>query len=282
MTTNANFFQPGVVRDPTYANVRDEEHLSCEKEFVESLWSTYRPLADPHFRSDARNHFLQRFWEMYLACTLLKRGFTLIRSGNEGPEFYFEFNSQRIWVEAIAPGAGDGPDHVPEIQLGECYDVPERQILLRFTAAIFAKQEKLESARAKGIVGLNEQMILAINSRGIPDAHYRADMPYVVKALLPVGNLTVGIDPKTRAVTDSFHTYREEIRKGNSSHVATTAFLNPRFKSIVAVIHSGVDVTIHPTQLGDEFVVLHNPSAMPSLPDAVFSWSRRAMLESCV
>ena len=265
MIENKNFFQPGAVRDPTYAHVRDEEHLSYEKEFVESLWPIYRPLADPHFRSDARNHFLQRFWEMYLACTLLERGLPLVRSGNEGPEFYFEFNRQRIWVEAIAPGAGSGPDHVLGIQRGEVHNVPEEQILLRFTAAICAKQEKLESARAKGIVGLNEQMILAINSRGIPGAPYRADMPYVVKALLPFGNLTVAIDPKTRGVTDSFHTYREEIRKANSSHVATTAFLNPRFKSIVAVVHSGVDVANHPTRLGEEFVVVHNPSSLSDL-----------------
>ena len=54
------------------------------------------PFVDPHFREDARHQFLQRFWEMYLACALLERGFNLERVGHEGPEFFFLCEGRRV------------------------------------------------------------------------------------------------------------------------------------------------------------------------------------------
>ena len=106
----SSFFQAGHATDPAYRNVRDSPNLTDAKAFVESLWPRYEHLADSNCRSDARNHFLQRFWEMYLACALTQRGFTLHKVGNAGPEFYFLDGDRRVWVEAVAPTQGDGPD----------------------------------------------------------------------------------------------------------------------------------------------------------------------------
>ena len=119
MTGRDSFFLPSPTADAGYQNVRDLPHLEEGKLFVESLWPKYQHLADPHFREDARNHFLQRFWEMYLACTLLERGLELHRAGGEGPEFYFLLEGKRTWVEATAPGPGTGPDKVPSQSHGE-------------------------------------------------------------------------------------------------------------------------------------------------------------------
>jgi hypothetical protein len=48
---------------------------------IEDLWARYYPYCpDPHFLSDAREHFVQRTWEMYLACALLDAGFGLEKS----------------------------------------------------------------------------------------------------------------------------------------------------------------------------------------------------------
>ena len=123
MNTADTFFLSGEATDPGYRNVRDLPHWHDAKAFTEYLWPLYRHLADPNFRTDARNHFNQRFWEMYLACTLIVRGFELHRLGSEGPEFYFIFGGRRVWVEAVAPGPGTGPDRVPETETGKAFTV---------------------------------------------------------------------------------------------------------------------------------------------------------------
>jgi hypothetical protein len=106
------------------------------RDFVNSLWERYKLYADPHFLKDARDHFLERFWEMYLAVALLHRGFTLHRTGGESPEFFVEFDGHRIWLEATAPSPGTGNDKVPEIRFGVAGEVPTEKILLRFTNAL--------------------------------------------------------------------------------------------------------------------------------------------------
>ena len=93
-TPPTRFFMEGPGGDLGYRNIRDKPRAVQYKQFVEELWTRFYPLADPHFREDARHHFLQRFWEMYLAVTLLEQGFDLHRHGNEGPEFYI--NSRGI------------------------------------------------------------------------------------------------------------------------------------------------------------------------------------------
>lgn len=275
MNQRSAFFLSGEATDPGYLHVRDGQQWAEAKAFTEDLWTTYRPFADPHFLADAQNHFLQRFWEMYLACTLIHRGFEVKRVGHEGPEFYFLCKGRRIWVEAIAPEPGTGADRVPEIQRGQCYTVPTDKILLRYTHALDAKHKRYKAAVAKGIVQPGEQIVLAINSRGIPHAPNGAEMPYVIKALLPFGALTYVVDTKTNKLTDSFHQHRSQLLKANTAPVATTSFLDPRFSHFAAVLHSSVDCANSPRELGEEFLVLHNPMASPSLPKDLFSWCRQ-------
>jgi len=275
MTSPDGFFLAGPAGDPAYVNVRDSPNLADARAFTESLWPSYRHLADPHFRSDARNHFLERFWEMYLACSLLSRGFDLLRAGSEGPEFFFLNKGRRVWVEAVAPGPGLGPDRVLETRAGERYTVPADKIILRFTGAFRAKQRKLASDIQKGIVAPDDQVLLAINSRGIPHAPYGAELPYIVKALFPIGAYALNIDTRTREITDRVHQYRPEVQKTNLSPVATTALLEAESAPFSAVLHSAVDCDNRPRLLGADFLVLHNPSASRKLPSDVFSWCRQ-------
>jgi len=61
------FFIQGGGSDLGYLNVRDSTHHEDTRQFVDSLWAKYQPLADLHFQEDAKNHFLERFWEMYVS-----------------------------------------------------------------------------------------------------------------------------------------------------------------------------------------------------------------------
>ena len=103
MTSSDSFFLPGPAPDLGYSNTRDHPRGSDSRAFCDALWRRYSPLADPHFREDARSQFLQRFWEMYLAVALLERGLSVKRHGKEGPEFFVPLGTRRVWIEAVAP-----------------------------------------------------------------------------------------------------------------------------------------------------------------------------------
>ena len=266
------FFMAGPCDDLAYQNTRDDPRGADDKAFVETLWARVHHLADPHVREDARNHFHQRFWEMYLAVTLLERGFDLYRHGDEGPEFYALVGNRRVWFEAIAPGPGDGPDQVPQLVSGQCTDTPTEQILLRFTNALDEKRKKYAAALAAGIVSAEDSYVLAINSLEIRYAPDGPSLPYFIQAFLPFGPLTISFDVKTFEKKDSFYAYRPEVLKLNGSPVSTRAFLDDAASFCSAVLHSGVYCAKYPDQFGDEFSVLHNPRAHRPLDATMFDW----------
>jgi len=270
------FFLPGDFKDPAYRNIRDDPYFAEDRAFVESLWSRYYDLADPNCRTNARNDFLARFWEMYLAVTLRERGFKLERFGNEGPEFYFMHNNRKVWIEAVAPGPGNTEDQVPDyfsrevteiggVELETMVPTPVEKIILRFTGVLFGKdgkKDKYFKAVEKGIIAQNDLYILAINSRGIPyAAHWHTmDIPYFVQAFLPFGNME--------------WLWKTNVISAKGAPVSTSAGEDPAFAFVSAVLHSAVDCVNHPVILGDDFSILHWPAASPShrLDPSFFSW----------
>ena len=277
-TTNEGFFIQGASSDLGYLNVRDSLRHGHTRQFVDSLWARYAPLADPHFREDARNHFLQRFWEMYLAATLMERGLKLFRIGGEGPEFYFKLAQRRIWVEAIAPGPGTGLDQVPGPQYGVATETPTEKIVLRFTHALVEKRKKYIAALRKDIVTCDDGYLLAINSREIHHGPCGITMPYFVQAFLPFGSPAWALDSKTGKIVDSFHQYRDTVPKQAGTNISTKAFLDPEFRFVSAVLHSSVDCVNCPNELGAEFCILHNPIAVHGIDLSVFHWSKQLVL----
>jgi hypothetical protein len=211
---------------------------------------------------------------MYLAVALLEQGLPIKRHGDEGPEFFAPVSGRRVWIEAMAPGPGEGPDHVPEIVLGgKLVTVPVEKILLRLTNALDEKRNRYLAALNKGIVAPEDMYVLAINSRGVPYAPYGGSMPYWLQAFLPIGPLMADFDVKTGEIVDAFYSYRPAVRKSKGAEVPTRAFLDPEKSSFCsAVLHSAVDCANHPSKLGEDFAVLHNPSATNPVADAMFSW----------
>ena len=268
----SSFFLPGETTDQAYVNVRESPNLAEAKRFVESLWPRFQPLADSNFQTDAKNHFLQRFWEMYLACSLMERGLELHKVDDAGLEYYFNEGGRRVWLEAVAPSPGKGPDRVPEIVYGEAYTVPSEKVILRFTSAMRDKLLKIKKDQANGRLMESDRVLLAINSRGIPHGPYGGDMPFFLKACLPFGNLTLELDPKKRQIVDRYHTYRPTIQKQSEGEVRTTTFLDADSAVLIGVLHSAVDCANKPTVLGGDFQLLHNPNAAQPLPRATFSW----------
>jgi len=277
-TTGEGFFIQGEGLDLGYLNVRDSTHHEETRLFVDSLWAKYKPLADVHFQEDAKNHFLERFWEMYVAVTFMERGLELVPVGGEGPEFYFAISQRRIFVEAIAPGPGTALDQVPGPQYGVATETPTEKILLRFTHALVEKRKKYLEALRKNIVRCDDGYLLAINSRGIHHGAGGNTMPYFVQAFLPFGPLAVALDSKTGNIVDSFHQYRDTVPKQSGQNISTKAFLDSEFQFVSAVLHSRVDCVNCPTELGADFCILHNPGATHGIDPLVFPWSKQLVL----
>lgn len=285
---NQSFFLPGECKDPAYKIIRDDPYYAKARAFVDSLWSLYYDLADRTCRTNARNDFLARFWEMYLAVTLRERGFELTKVGDEGPEFYFLCKGRKVWVEAVVPGPGDKEeDRVPDYFSREVtkiggekieimVETPVEKIILRFTNALDNKRIMYKKARDKGIIAPDDLYILAINSRGIPYAsHWHTmDIPYFIQAIIPFGNQVLLWDTKTGEIDKTFYQKRENVIKatGEPVSVSTTAFLSPEFSFVSAVLHSGVYCFNHSATMGDEFNIFHNPSAAHPLDPSAFLW----------
>lgn len=283
MPKNEFFFTPGKCGDPDYEAVRDSPQPQDCKRFVEELWRDYKPYSDTHFLSDARNHFHQRFWEMYLCVTMLKRGFVIEKVGTEGPEFSITITGRKFWFEAIAPLVGDTNDRVPEVEMGKGNWVPTDQVLMRYTGALSEKLSKYQRYLTKGIISENDGYVVAINSNKIPHAIYGSFLPYHVQAFLPFGPQTIAFNPNTQEKVDEYFQYRNEVKKKNGSSVSTQSFLDPIYSGISAVIHCIFDVaryTYGDARWGDDFDILHNPLAANPLPFEALQWCKHCYLDN--
>src|SRR5262249_25417598 len=89
--------------------------------------------------------------EMYLAATLLDHGFQLVRAGDFGPEFYFWHENKKVWIEAVAPGPGEGGDRVRREPVGHGYATPTEAILLRYTNTLAEKRRRRRALSVKVI-----------------------------------------------------------------------------------------------------------------------------------
>lgn len=269
------FFSPGPCQDPDYATVRDALNSGC-KDFVELLWLQYEPYNnDPNFLSDARNHFHQRFWEMYLCVTMLQRGLTVEKAPRAGPDFSVRLGGKRIWFEAIAAEAGTTSDRVPEPEPMKAGWVRHEQVLLRYTSALADKRKKRDLDLAKNIISADDLFVVALNARKIPHAYFGTTPPFVVQAYLPFGPLTLAVNPQTGRVVDTYSKYRDTVLKKNGSPVSTAAFLDPAYCGISAVLHATFDVagyTFGSARWGDNFEVLHNPLATHPLSLDLLNW----------
>ena len=262
------FFNEADGEDPGYVNVRDAKNAVCAegRAFTELLWPRFSPYADSNFLREAKDNFTERFWEMYLGCTLLDCGYEIGTPGDEGPDLYAHVWTRRVWFEATAPSAGTGKDQVPEPEVEKATRVPDDQILLRLTGAIDAKRQHFEAVKAKGITSEHDGAVVCINGRNIP--HTISDYwPHrIVRAVFPIGYPTLTVARDTLDTVHSGFDLRPHLEKASGTEIPTTGFTDDSLAMISALIYSRVDCANHPPKLGDDFICVHNPNASNPLP----------------
>lgn len=270
---------PGIAEDAidsAYRAVRDLAHAARYRALIEQLWGRFAPVAEPDFRSKAATALHQAFWEMYLFAALTEHGLQVGRVAHTGPDFFVDTPTGRVWIEAVAPGAGEGPDAVPPHDYGsrEARRVPEDQILMRYTSAMRGKAEQFERAIRGGVVRRGEAYVVAINSREA-DPSYSGFVPFFIKAFLPIGHPAIGLDPQTGNVVEQTITYRDSVSKKSGSVVPTDTFLSGAYPNVSALLHSRVDCANVPSRMGGDFELLHNSRAEAPVGDDLFAFCKQ-------
>lgn len=249
--------------------------VSCEVEMICQRFIGLK-LADTNFATDLctgdENKFWQRFSEALLAHELLEAGLTLLPK-QDGPDLLIQHKGRNIWVEVMCPESRDLPDNFAEISEHRISE-PHKERLLRWTAAIKEKSEKLlgnpdkkiKGYIAKGIVGPDDAYVIAINGRLLRGTFFASidgisTYPYAVEAVFNFGPKVLSINVDTRDVVGEGHQYRPLISKSRGEPVPADTFLNPAFSRVSAIWATDVDER---SIYGDakQMAVIHNPNAV--------------------
>ena len=258
-------------------------HTQAARDFLMEYWPIFKPYADTEFLSEMQRNLHQRFWEMYLTCSMLIADKS-VESADSGPDIKVITDSTPIWIEAIAVTPGQEgqqdtvQDHISDPLNGECRAryVPDRQISLRYTSALYSEYnlKYLEQYRVNETVAENEPYLIAINGGSIPLAKLERGIPRIVQVLFGMGHEVVTIDTEIMGIVDTRHEHRPLIYKINSSSVCSSWFSKPENKYLSAVIFSTVDIFNQPPRLGEDLLIVHNPNAVNPVPHGFLGCGR--------
>lgn len=253
------------------------------------MWLRYEPYCpDAHFLSDARCNFFERWWEMYVACTLLDAGFKLERPPPKGPDILTRVNGTRLWIEAVAPGAGKGADAVPDRDRrgsrrasGWIGHAPSQEsLILRCASVLVTKRAKLAEYVAERIVAPEDAVVIAVTLGGVRDAIVSSpELPIMVKAVFGRGKFFVAVSVDGSGIVETGFKYQPEIRKKSGAAVSTTFFLEEESQKISGILFTNEDFWNAPKALGKDLVFVHNPSATVPLPVGVFPFANEYFVD---
>lgn len=243
-----------------YENIRGERNERCAqiKKHCDDLWSAFQGYADSHFVSEFSHHFHERWFEMYLAVSLLRRDFA-IKSYDEGPDILLDMGDHRIWIEAVCATGGELglPDSVPKMTLGRMASVPVREYVLRIRTSLQEKARKFQKYIDNSVVCERDALAVAINIYGIDGIMPGVDH-VMMRALYGLGDPVVRFDKYTRKVMDVAHDSVTEIVKKSGSSVGTIPFVDCSMPHISSALIFWSNAANLPTRLGDDCVLYPN------------------------
>ena len=214
-------------------------------------FSKDRTLLENDFNEKMKNHFHECFWELYLPKAFDAFGITLHRGCGKSakPDFYFEKNGLKVWVEAVACGEPEEQNRIPSPTNDFSGGIaPEDKIMQRLANAI---SEKIKKPYAT----THEPFIIALNGHralnGYPHDLIPLNPSFVVRTLFGMGS---------QFLTQSGGKYFKYTEK--TQHGAPIAhFSNPENKNIAGVLYSASHIGQTALPLGHDFAFIQNPYA---------------------
>lgn len=264
------------------------------REFVCELWENFQKynLQDSTFiggfTNGCREQLLERYSEMLFAWHFIQLGF-LPTSKNEGPDLLIEHSGKKVWIEIITPRlkAPAGctieaqkakraiEDYLAPLQPKEVRttDIPNEQILLRWTGALKEKKDKLTGYLKNNIVQTEDIYVIAINSISLGHCGFDgiSQYPNSVEVTFAIGPMQVTINRKTLETISTKPSFRSEVTNHNNAPVRADCFLNSGYKGVSALMatHASLEFSKKscPTL---PCVLVHNPYASNPLPTRIF------------
>jgi hypothetical protein len=218
-------------------------------------------LLESNFVGRTKDNFHGCFWEIYLPKAFDLNGISLCRKGGGFPDFYFEKNGKKIWLEAVVCGEPEEMNIVPPPILdGEFKDglAPEAQIMQRLANAISSKIVKFNELYSQKIKDSNNFYVIALNGyRGINNHPYDLCFkpPFIVKTLFGMGVYNRFYEGG-KCVDDGFTFIRKTRKNAPIAHFTTS-----EYKNIVGVFYSKTSVWSCNMLKGEDFIFIQNPYA---------------------
>lgn len=250
--------------------------VSGARQRFDDMWQIFKSHADSNFEDEFLLHPRERFWEMMLTVALLDGGID-ISCPKPGPDICISSDVRTVWIEAVTPSSGSGPNSVPIPPNDKMFDYPEPQIILRFRNALDNKYKGYKKYVDDGLVGTHDPYVIALSGGQINVLIDSDEAPAVMKALLPIGSPSVLINIATNKIEEWGYAYRPNVFKANGSLVSTEFFLDPQYASISAVLFSEANFLINPTDARKNFLVIHNPIAINPLPQGWLGFGRECI-----
>ena len=224
-------------------------------------FSKVKKLLESNFEGRIKNNFHGCFWEIYLPKAFDINGICLRRGGKGSPDFCFEKNGKKIYLEAVACGEPEEINIVPPPVLDGDFEhgiAPEVEIMQRLANAVSVKIAKFNKAYSQIIKCSNDFYIIALNGfRAINNYPHDSVFkpPFVVKTLFGMGNYKRFYEAG-KCVDDGFECIERTIKNAPVAH-----FTKPENKKIAGLLYSKTSVWSCNLPEGKDFVFIQNPYA---------------------
>jgi type I restriction enzyme S subunit len=218
-------------------------------------------------------------WEAMLYRHLRLQGYnpkgTANSTGQHGPDFLVDDAGKAIWIEAVAPAPSgipadylEAPQPNGEIRVKK---KPDIERVLRCTSTIADKRRQLAAYQAAGLIGATDCTVIAVNICRLSDWDFEgtgiSQKPLSLEAVFPIGPLVANMTPDGKIDGPAENMPRFTVPKTSGQKIATTAFLEPSFANVSAVIQA------HQKDMyerGLALAIIHNPLASAPLPRGLF------------
>lgn len=254
----------------------DKGWMQEARQHCEDLWEDYHHLADDHFLTEFSLHFHARWFEMYLAVSLIRAGHKVTSpkcgSDGAGPDMLLTDGNQNIWIEAVCSTSGESgkPDSVPKVPFRQATKVPMDKIALRLRSSLQKKADKYKYYLEQGLVNENDILVIAINTRAVNFiGGYPGDLCSLLEQTLYERGNPQGwmINNDTDKIfLEAGQEQSVSITKANGAEVNMQPFINASMSHITAVLGSCADAANRPNELGDDFMLFPNPTAKVPWP----------------